>query len=443
MAEVCVPWGSRELTLTLPEPWTLQQVAAPALRSAPPDWSDRLALALTSGDCPLAKLLAARRGGRVALIVEDMTRHSPLPQILPLILREIRHAKIGDDQVELVFANGMHPPMTPEQAQAKLGDLASTLRWRSNNWQDRGAHVSVGRVGGVDIRVDRGVAQADLRIIVSSVSPHLQAGFGGGYKMIFPGVAALETIRGLHRLGISRRPRQLVGTDEQSNAMRQAIDAAGQLLDDYHGRSYAVQYLLDDKDLPAYVAAGDVLPSFRMMAKQCSVACGVVVNERADVVISNAYPRDFDLWQSFKGIANALWAARPQGVVICLTRCEAGVDAMKVPKWNVSPQWTRRVLRWLGAESLSSLLMRVAPSLAGDAAFFVRMAMQALYRNPILIVSPSLAQTQVRFPGLRIFSDAAEAFAAAQDILGPGPQRVVVFPSGGATYPIPPAPRRA
>jgi hypothetical protein len=443
MPDVSVPWGDDNLTLALPDDWTLQQVASPTLKPAGDDWPDRLGRALSGGPEGLARLLAARRDGRIAIIVEDLTRHSPLEQILPLVLREIEHARIDRDQVEIVFATGMHPPMNPEEVAAKIGPLAGEIRWRCNPWAQRGSHVRIGAAEGVEFWLDRGVAEADLRIIVSSVSPHLQAGFGGGYKMLFPGCAALETIRSLHRKGLGRRSGQLVGTDETSNPMRRAIDAGGELVEKHHGRSFAIQYLLDDHDKPTTIAAGEVLPTWRMTAKQCSVACGVPAGRAADVLITNAWPRDHDLWQSFKAIANTRHAVRPNGAIICLSRCEAGLGGMNPPKWPISPSVIRRVLRWVGPESLASLVMRLVPRLAGDAAFFIRLAMQVIQRNPIFMVSPGLHERGEKFPGLDIFGTLDEAVAAAKAQVGEGPQRVVVFPSGGITFPLPDGPARS
>lgn len=440
MPDISVPWGRSTLNISLPQPWRLQ-VAAPQLRPAQDDWTERLARALTGlaeGES-LPKLLTANRHGRIVIVVEDLTRTSPLEELLAVVLREIRHVDISDEQIEIFFANGMHPPMTAEQVTDKLGETCKNIRWRCNQYDVRANYVSLGEAGGVNILVDRGVAEADLRILISSVSPHLQAGFGGGYKMFFPGCAHLDTIFSLHRKGLTRVGRQLVGMDVTVNPMRRAIDSAGSLLEKYHGRTFAIQYLLDDAHLPATIATGNVLSGHRMIAKQCSAACGVVVSRGADVLIVNAHPLDFDLWQSFKSIANTRWAARSNGVIICLARCEGGLHGMKIPPWPLSPTWTRRIVRWIGSEPLSSMVSRVAPGLAGDAAFFVRMAMQIIHRNVIFIVSPNLADAGIRFPGLELFGDVDEAIAAAERLLGGGSQRVIVFPSGGRTFPIVPS----
>jgi nickel-dependent lactate racemase len=437
MPDLHVPWLDRD-TIHLPETWKVQQVARPSIRPAGEDWRDRIAVSLSQPDSgpPLSRLLSARPGARVVLLVEDATRHSPLPDILDILLRELTHARVSEDRVEVFFCTGMHPAMSDEQARQKLGHWADRLRWRSNPWSDETRYRRLGRVGRMDVYIDRAVADADLRIVVSSVSPHLQAGFGGGAKMFLPGAASLETIRSLHRLGIGRRFRQLVGTDASTNPMRSAIDAGAELIDRAHGVTFALQYVLDTDDKPAVIGAGRLLPTQQMLAKQCSVSYGVAVDEPADIVIANAAPRDYDLWQSFKAIANTLWAVRRHGVIVCLSACPHGREGMDVPRWPLSPAATRRVVQTLGPTALASMLTRFVPSLSGDAAFFVRLALQVLHRNPIVLVSPPLAEAG-GFPGLPIYAELADGIEAAGRLLGDGPQRVVGFPAGGVTYPVP------
>jgi len=213
MPDVTVPWGDEELPISLPNGWTLQQVATPQVRDASPNWTDELAMAINKpvAGPSLEQLLRDCKGKRIAIIVEDLTRHSPLDKILEVLLREIRHAGIADTQLEFVFASGMHPPMTSEDAQAKLGDAAEGISYRCNPWNNFNAYVNVGKSGKVDVLIDRGVADADLRIVVSSVTPHLQAGFGGGYKMFFPGCGELRSIRDLHHQGIKRKGQGQIG----------------------------------------------------------------------------------------------------------------------------------------------------------------------------------------------------------------------------------------
>ncbi len=439
MAEVQVPWGDGELDVQIPAHWTLQQIAEPELSATSEDWAQRMAGAINQpvAGPSLAKLLEENRDGKIVFVVEDLTRHSPLSEILEIVLREVRHAGIKDSQMEIFFAAGMHPSCDPQAARDKLGPAAEGIAWRWNPWEHPKKYIHLGKFGQLNIAIDKGVVEADVRILISSVSPHLQAGFGGGYKMFLPGCGLLQNIRMLHRLGIHPRSQaQMVGTNPDTNKMRQAIDAAGAMVDAYHGQTFSIQYLLDADEKPTSIAAGEPMPTHRMVVKQCANACGIVSDGPADVLITNAYPRDHDLWQAFKCIPNTCWAARPNGVVICLARCPAGLNELKQMAWPLNPVWTRRLVKWLGPENITSLLDRLVASLAGDSLWFIRLATQILKRNPIIFVSPQLVEEGAKFPGVYLHATVEEALATAETLLGPGPQRVAVYKAGGSSYPI-------
>ena len=443
MSEIKVPWGNGELEFSLPEKWNLIQQAEPKLLSAEKDWMLRLAASINqpvAGE-PLHQRLKRVKvnDGRVSIIVEDITRHSPLVDILDVLMREISYCNFPTDKIEFVIASGMHPPMTAEEVREKLGPVAEKVAWRCNPWHDENQYVTVGKIDGKPFLIDRQVAMSELRIIVSSVSPHLQAGFGGGYKMFFPGCCEISSIRQLHRFGIKRSGmNQMVGLDSTRNHMRAAIDAAGSLVDKYYGETFSIQYILDGKDLPAFIAAGEPAATHQMVTKHCAVACGILLEQPADILITNAYPRDYDLWQCFKAIPNTCWAARPGGVVICLAHCEAGLNGMQVPDWfkYLSPGVMRKFIRLLGPETITSMVNRLVANIAGDSLWFIRLATRILYRNHLVMVSPALANAGVKFPGLAIFETPKEAFAYARKQLGKGPQRVSIYSAGGISYPV-------
>lgn len=441
MPEIAVPWAQQELLITLPDDWKLQQVAAPQLRAADSNWPDRLATALGQPESspPLSSLLSEKPNPRITLIVEDITHHSPLPEILDVVLREIRHARVDDENVQVVFASGLLPPVTKRQAEEKLGQWADKLRWSSNPWDTPKKYVDVGTSNKIKYLIDRKVADADVRIIISAVTPHIQAGFGGGLKMIVPGCSHLDTIASIHKLAIGRAPQQLLGVQADKNRMRQGIDALAPLLDAHHGKTFAVQYMLDQESLPIHITAGDPIVTQQMLAKQCSVSCGIITHPPlADVLITNAYPRDHNLWQTFKAIANTRGAVRPNGVIICLSRCQTGLEDMNLLRWPVNPTWTRRIIRWIGAENIYSYLTRLVPRLAGNTAFFLYLGLQVLQRNPLYIVSETLhGLLPKKLPGIDVFATVDDALTAVRKQLGNRPQRVSVFPDGATTFPVP------
>lgn len=436
MPDISVPWGDEEMDISIPADWKLLPPAEVNAQAAPADWRERIAGALAAplAGASLSERLGALGKGRVCLVVEDLTRHSPLADILEVVMAEIRRANIPDSQVDIVMAGGMHPHISDAEARDKLGPAVDDIPWRMNPWDDRAKYVEVGQVGAVRAMIDRDVIAADLRILISSVSPHLQAGFGGGYKMFFPGCGELASIRGLHRTGIRRRGQgQLVGV--HANSMRAVIDRVGMLIDARHGETFSLQYLLDGDDLPVCPTAGEPLAVHRRLARTCGEVCGFDQQDQADILIANAHPRDHDLWQCFKCIPNTCWAARPGGVVICLARCPSGLNEMKSMSWPLSPAATRRLVRAIGPATISSIMDPLVRRLAGDSQWFLLLATQILARNHLLMVSPKLVADGLQFPGIGLYATVDQALAEAGRLLGGGPQRVTVCPDGGASFP--------
>src|SRR5690606_7867250 len=103
------------------------------------------------------------------------------------------------------------------------------------------------------------------------VSAHLQAGFAGGYKLLFPGMSSLETIKKLHLRG-TERFRQLVGLPAEANPMRQEIDRLGEFLD---GTTFALQMLLGERNEPLRATAGEPVAAQRSLAAGGSRRFGV------------------------------------------------------------------------------------------------------------------------------------------------------------------------
>ena len=440
MAELRLPWGEEEWVVPLPDSWQVAQRAEPALRGAQDDWPERLAAAVAQPDSgpALGELLSARRHGNVVLVVKSFSRPSPLAEILEVLMREIHHAGIPDEQVSIQFATSTRPPLTPAQAKEKLGAIVESLAWRCNPIADGGAFTYIGRAGKLPIHIHRQVADADLRILLSSVSPHLISGFTGGYDLLTPGCANDETIRHLHRLSVSasREDRQWVGAAPGENPMRRWIDQAGLLVDQRHGTTFSMQFLPDPLGRPAYIAAGHPLPTHQMLAKQCAVACGVMLESPGDVLIVGAYPRDANLVQMCRAVAQTRWAVHPNAPILCFGRGLAGLGEIRPIPWPLGPAWTRRLIRAVGAPGVTSLLSHLLPNLPPDAISPIRLLAQTLQRNPVFFVCPHLTELGLHFPGIRIYLTPEDAVAAAQKIVGRGAQRVVVFPLGGTSYPI-------
>ena len=137
-------------------------------------------------------------------MVDDPSRWTPVREALPIVLRRLHAAGVRREDVTISVGVGRHHAVDAEAMRRRLGDsVAAGYRCFSPPVDDLSAYVDLGSTPqGIPVRIFRPVAEADLRILVGSVLPHLQAGFGGGYKLIFPGTSHRTTLGALHRQGL-------------------------------------------------------------------------------------------------------------------------------------------------------------------------------------------------------------------------------------------------
>lgn len=158
-------------------------------------------------------------GKRVLVLTPDATRTCPLPMMIRGLARIIAPRAA---QLDFMVALGTHPPMprddilalyglTPESKDRLLPgsrlmnhrwDLPDTLTVIGRLEADEIADITGGRFRqGVDVSVNRHVFDYDLVLILGPVFPHEVAGFSGGDKYLFPGIAGGDFLHFTHWLG--------------------------------------------------------------------------------------------------------------------------------------------------------------------------------------------------------------------------------------------------
>ena len=119
-------------------------------------------------------------------------------EIVPHVLAELAAAGIEDKQVRFICASGCHGALNRNDFVKKLGeDVLRRFPVYNHNPFDNCVYVGT-TASGTKISLNAEVMKCDLKIGVGSIVPHIMAGFGGGSKVILPGVASYETALALH-----------------------------------------------------------------------------------------------------------------------------------------------------------------------------------------------------------------------------------------------------
>ena len=280
------------------------------------------ALAQPIGTAPLRDL--ARGARTVLLVVDDISRPTPVHLLLPAILAELHAAGVPDGGIEFMAALGTHRFMTAAEFAAKLGpEVAAHYRCHNHDWQDPQACEFVGQTAqGVEVWINRKVAQADLVIGVGRIMPIEVCGFTGGGKILVPGVCGKITNDDMHWTRIDLNDAEIVG--RRDNPVRASIDALARQA----GLDFIVNVIMDMHQQVAHVVAGDLVEAHRHGCTLALEMHAVPIPHEADIVIADSYPFDIEFWQANKALDQAGPVVRPGGTLILVTPCREGFSAV-------------------------------------------------------------------------------------------------------------------
>jgi nickel-dependent lactate racemase len=295
-------YGDDEMELQFPETWEVRECRMVG-HDTPPltDGQLREALRRPLGTEPLRLMARGRR--QVVILFDDLTRPAPTWKILPLVLEELQEAGIADHQIRFVAAYANHAAMCLEDFAKKLGkDVVKRFRVYNHNPYEH--LVDLGKTTrGTPVLINREVMSCDLKIGIGGLIPHLGAGFGGGAKLVLPGVAGIASADHNHRviggLGGDRSLQKAsrLGMIEE-NELRGDIEEAVQKV----GLDMKIDLLVNNRREIIGVFAGDFIAQHRAGVQQAKKLYATPVVSECDIVVTNAFPIE-------NQVVKAIWPA--------------------------------------------------------------------------------------------------------------------------------------
>lgn len=218
-------------------------------------------------------------GERVLAIIPDKTRDDNTDLLFPIANQFL--AQKGVACFDALVAQGTHPPMTDAQKLAKIGVPDFAGRIFDHEWNNADEIVTLGELtaetvtsltGGlvdraVPVTINRLLAADvyDTVLVVGATVPHEVAGFAGGAKYFFPGVAGPELTHTTHWLGALAGIENTIGQVETPT--RKLIEAATDLVPARIISLNTVVSRGSDGELVTYALfAGEIRDAFRRAA---------------------------------------------------------------------------------------------------------------------------------------------------------------------------------
>ena len=251
---------------------------------------------------------------KVAILIEDNTRNSPKKHILRILLDHLDSLSISPGNISIIVALGTHQALSEEELEDTYG--RDIVRQYSFLNHDCRAHdlVPVGNLkSGTTLKINRRVYEADFRIGIGSIFPHPLNGFGGGGKILFPGVANFEAILE-HHLKYAFRDVVLGSLDKNSFYQEVSSMADAGKLD------FIINSVLDHNDNLYNVVAGHPITAHRAGAGICREIITKKFSQKSDVTIISAFPYT-QATQLMKPLEPASILTKEPGVVILSGKC--------------------------------------------------------------------------------------------------------------------------
>ena len=319
MATIELPYGNKGLTVEISDD-CLGEVVSPRKIAADTDTDTLIRQAL---DHPIGTPLLSqivRPGKKVAVIIDDISRETPTAQLLPPVLARLTGAGIEKTHISVIIALGTHRPMTEREIAAKVGpEIQKTYPVFNDPCDDDRRMVYLGNSSnGIPAYIHRTVVEADIRIGVGMISPHMDTGFSGGAKIILPGVCSCETVGAFHTRQAGLSGNQLGVIDAP---MRHELEM---FVGDRVGLDFILNAVLNQDGTLYRCVAGHHIKAHRKGVAFAMAVFGVPVTRRYPLVISNAFPAQIDLWQRTKGIASGALMTLDHGTLILVTHCQEG-----------------------------------------------------------------------------------------------------------------------
>jgi nickel-dependent lactate racemase len=291
MAEIKIPtkpwYGDENLTLSFPSNWKANICNFKGFnKSAMTDKQIKEAILRPMGVKPIHELAKDRK--EAVIIFDDLTRPTKVYKIVPHVLEELKKGGIFDDQIRFIVATGAHRTHTTIDFTKKLGKkIVDTYPIFNHNPYGDCTHLGITHQG-IPISINSEVISCDLKIGVGCIVPHPMSGYGGGNKIILPGVASMRTIELNHYLAKDRQGKIHPSTGwakYESNRLMQDINEAGKMA----GLDIKIDAIVNLNRDATDLIVGDPLIEHKEGVKLAREHYSTKIVENSDIVVANAY----------------------------------------------------------------------------------------------------------------------------------------------------------
>jgi nickel-dependent lactate racemase len=234
----------------------------------------------------------ARGKNSAVIVVDDMTRTTQAAKILPHVFEELEKAEIGKDKIKILLAIGAHRPMNKRDCELKLGkQIANDYSIENHHPYLNLVNLGESKIG-TPIEVNKTYYESEVKITVGGVIPHPLAGFGGGAKIVLPGVCGIRTLESNHSAGM----RGVGAGLGRMTEIREDIENIADIV----GLDFSINVIMNEIGNSTAIFAGHYRNAHRKTMEVAKEAYKTQLTIDNEICFFNAFPEDSELNQALK-----------------------------------------------------------------------------------------------------------------------------------------------
>ena len=278
----------------------------------------------------------------VSIVVGDKTRLCGYPEYLPVLVKTLEDFGADRNRMSVFIAYGAHAPQSDAECRAAYGDTYGNLRFIHHDCTDDRCFSNLGKTArGTRVRIRKDILATTFLVTFGAISHHYFAGYGGGRKLIFPGLGHRDSIYHNHGLFLDRNHRAL------SLFCRSGVLDQNPLAEDlaefetFRPADLAVHGILDSKGRVCDLLAGAGTAHFRNACAAHGKNCEIDTTKEYGLVVASCggFPKDINFIQSHKAIEHASAFVQDNGTLIVLAQCPDGIGSNTFLPWFDIGDW--------------------------------------------------------------------------------------------------------
>ncbi|NJK98532.1 MAG: DUF2088 domain-containing protein, partial [Bacteroidales bacterium] len=227
------------------------------------------------------------------------------PQYLPWLIEVlIQHGALKEN-LHFYIAYGTHPLQTEEESLKTYGPVFNEYHFVHHNCTDESVFSIKGTTKrGTNVTVRKDILESTLLITFGAISHHYFAGYGGGRKLLFPGLAQRQAIYHNHGLFLDRATRSLATGCQPGKLEGNPLAEDLREIDDLIPEKISIHGIMNESGKVCRLLVGSSYKDFTEACKIHDSYYRYNSDEQYDLVIasSGGYPKDINFIQAHKSV---------------------------------------------------------------------------------------------------------------------------------------------